>query len=273
MPKLFLSLEVDLQMNKNNCPLVSVIIPVYNEQKHLSECLQSIINQDYSTMEIIIINDGSKDKSSEIIRMFKQKDKRISCFNNPIRIGASESRNIALSHARGKYVAILDADDVCKENRISLQVNFMEANPKIFLVGGFAIGIDSKGNKINSFVKPCDSNEIKKLILKNNTFVHSTVMFKNNGSVKYRSKLEFVEDYDLFLRTLLENKKITNIPFFLVKYRLRKNYRKSMRRKIQVALTLKAKEFFLLGQKGINEYNLFSRADYLRNNLKNGARL
>ena len=99
--------------------LVSIIIPVYNAEPHLRKCLQSAVNQTYPHLEIIVVNDGSSDKSEQICREFQANDRRI-CFINKENGGVSSARNEALNTASGKYIAFIDSDDYVSEHYIEI---------------------------------------------------------------------------------------------------------------------------------------------------------
>ena len=94
-----------------NLPLISVIIPVFNVEKYLRTCLNSVINQTYSCLEILLINDGSSDKSGEICAEFARKDARIRLFSQP-NSGQAVARNLGLDNAQGEFVSFVDSDDV-----------------------------------------------------------------------------------------------------------------------------------------------------------------
>src|SRR5256885_1916657 len=105
-------------------PLVSVVLPVYNAQKYLRDAIRSILDQDYPTLEIIIIDDGSADNSSQIISGFT--DKRIFHISNEKNSGLIYSLNLGFEIANGKYIARMDADDICLQGRFRAQVEFLE---------------------------------------------------------------------------------------------------------------------------------------------------
>jgi len=95
--------------------LISVIIPVYNCEKYIEECLNSIINQTYKNLEIIVVNDGSSDKSLDIINNFKDNDSRVNVISTENK-GVSHARNVGLNKATGKYISFVDSDDWLDEN-------------------------------------------------------------------------------------------------------------------------------------------------------------
>ena len=101
--------------------MVSVIIPVYNTDKYLSHCLDSLINQTINKIEIICVNDCSSDNSKEIIKEYALKDKRIILVDNKIKHGAGISRNIGLNIAKGDYVFFMDSDDYISNNSFFLR--------------------------------------------------------------------------------------------------------------------------------------------------------
>ena len=99
------------------CPLVSVIIPVYNSELYLEDCLQSVINQTCRRMEIILVNDGCTDGSPDIINAYAAKDDRIVTLSQPNR-GVSAARNAGLSIAKGEYVFFVDSDDTVRDDAV-----------------------------------------------------------------------------------------------------------------------------------------------------------
>ena len=91
--------------------MISVIIPVYNTAKYVGKCIESIINQSYKNLEILIIDDASTDSSFDICKDYADTDKRIKIIRNDINIGLSGSRNIGIDISKGKYIAFVDSDD------------------------------------------------------------------------------------------------------------------------------------------------------------------
>ena len=127
-------------------PKISVIIPVYNTAKYLSEALDSICNQTLSELEIIIINDSSTDNSLDIIKEYAQKDNRITYFSYPNQ-GQGVARNIGLSHAIGKYIYFMDSDDILSENALEECYSLCENNQLDFIL----FDAESFGDKIRGF--------------------------------------------------------------------------------------------------------------------------
>lgn len=150
--------------------LLSIIIPIYNVELYLDECLESVHTQLYSDIEIICINDGSTDNSLSILQQWQQKDPRIIIINQENK-GLSGARNTGLKYAKGKYVAFIDSDDSIKRNMYSLLIDLVEKN-NIDVIGcgfeqypnGLAQSFSFKKNTISEF----------KDLLSNNTRVQST---------------------------------------------------------------------------------------------------
>ena len=135
-------------------PKVSVIVPVYNMEKYLSRCLTSLINQTIDNLEIIVVNDGSTDKSDEIIKEYKK-------ANNNIRYvtkengGLSSARNFGLLYATGEYIAFLDSDDLLALHCIESCMQIVEREKDIDLVWHDFYSIDENGKKIDIY-NVCD---------------------------------------------------------------------------------------------------------------------
>lgn len=100
-------------------PSVSVIVPVYNAEKYLPQCIDSIVNQTIGDIEVLLINDGSSDSSGEILAQYASKDERIKVIEQPNK-GAGAARNIGLAMAEGKYLSFLDSDDFFEPNMLEL---------------------------------------------------------------------------------------------------------------------------------------------------------
>src|SRR3989344_7219283 len=118
----------------NDKPLVSILLPVFNAERYLRASLTSTLSQSYSNIEVICVDDGSKDNSLKILRDFARADKRVKVFKNTKNMGIGFTANKALSHARGKFIARMDADDVMLQGRIEKQIAFLQSNKEVVLV-------------------------------------------------------------------------------------------------------------------------------------------
>ncbi|MCL2860014.1 MAG: glycosyltransferase [Oscillospiraceae bacterium] len=103
--------------------LISIIVPIYNTEKYLKKCLDSIINQTYQNLEIILINDGSTDKSYEICKKYKNKDDRIILINKKNNTGQSDARNRGLNIAKGDFIGFVDSDDIIHKDMFKILLN------------------------------------------------------------------------------------------------------------------------------------------------------
>lgn len=115
--------------------MVSVIIPCYNYGHLIAETIESLQQQTYPDIEIIVINDGSKDNTEEIVKSISQKDSRVQCYSFP-NTGLGSSRNRGLEIAKGNYIQFLDADDLLEKRKFEWQVKFFEENPGVDIVYG-----------------------------------------------------------------------------------------------------------------------------------------
>ena len=202
-------------------PKVSVIMPMYNEEKYLSQSIESILNQTFKDFEFIIIDDYSKDNSIEIVESYK--DKRIKLIKNKENLGTVKTRNIGLREAKGKYISILDGDDLSLLNRLSTQYNYLENNKHIFLVGSSAIYIDDKGKELRRFRKYNDYELLAFRLPKSCSIVHSSIMFRNTNKYLYDEDFISAHDYNFYLDLLSAGKNLTNLPEFLIKHRVHKD--------------------------------------------------
>src|SRR5581483_89296 len=118
----------------NNQPLVSILLPIRNNQEHLLACLESIISQTYENIEIIAIDDHSTDESYQILRTFKKLDKRIRIFQNVKPYGLRLTLNRCVNRSKGQFIAFMNPDDMITKSKIARQVQFLLQNPKIAAV-------------------------------------------------------------------------------------------------------------------------------------------
>lgn len=203
-------------------PIISVIMSVYNGEKYLSEAINSVLSQDFSDFEFIIIDDGSTDKSLEVIKSFS--DNRIKVIFRENR-GLIASLNEAISLSTGQYIARMDADDICLSNRFFKQLEAF-SNSEVGLVGSWANKINENGEEVGMMAyPPLDYQKIKSFFIKHNPFIHSSVMIKKEvfDSVGvYNPKYKHAEDYELWSRVLRKFKAL-NIPEPLIKYRINNN--------------------------------------------------
>jgi len=183
-------------------PLISVIIATYNRANCIRKAIRSVLTQAYRNIELIIIDDGSTDKTKEIVQLFLF-DKRVHYVRQENK-GASIARNNAIKISKGKYIAILDSDDFwCGPKKLEKQVDFLERNPEYALVGGGVIEVDKKGKEIMRYLLLENDEDIRKAILVDNAFAHATALFRKDTWEKvkgYDEEFDGLEDRDLWLK-------------------------------------------------------------------------
>ncbi len=208
---------------KSNRPLVSVILAVKDGGKTLPKVLDSLLNQTYSNIEIVVVNDGSKDKTANILERYEKKDSRVKVIINKRNLGKCKSRNKAIKESTGKYIAVNDADDISYPHRIERELEYLENNQKVYLVGSRANILDEQGNRIGISWGKKEPAYISRLLLQKNILVHSSVMFRNEQEFFYREKFPRAQDYDLYLQMVAHRKRIYLLPNILVGYSTKKD--------------------------------------------------
>jgi glycosyltransferase involved in cell wall biosynthesis len=200
-------------------PLVSVAMPVYNSEKYIRQAIDSVLAQTCSDFELVIVNDGSSDRSKEIILSYA--DERIRYMENEKNLGIVKTRNRCIEHSAGKYIAVLDNDDIALPSRLEEQVRFLEANNDYGVCGSFYWIIDGKGKLISKKILPVTDREVKTYLLFDNCFCNSSVMIRSEllKERPYAEGLDKIEDY-YFLYMVSKFKKLTNLPVFATQYRV-----------------------------------------------------
>ena len=145
-------------------PLITVYMPVFNAAKFLHQSINSILNQTFSDFEFIIVDDASTDNSWKIIKSYSKKDNRIIPIKNKINLGVSLTSNIAISQAKGKFLARMDADDISFTDRLQKQLDFLQQNHSLVAVGGQCIVIDSQDNIIGHKNFPTEPHKLKDML-------------------------------------------------------------------------------------------------------------
>ena len=213
-----------------NVPLVSVIMTVYNCEKFLEESLDSLVNQTFRDFEVVIYNDGSTDKTRDIISKFWGKFKHgCICINGLHRLGCPQGRNAAVACARGGYLAIQDGDDISFPTRLEEQVYFLNRKcENMFCVGSWAEEIDETGKSIGQMIYPPERhNEIvdamKRSLNPINPMIDSSTMFRKEAFILldgyHGDKWDLVPDFYLWARAIVEDYELANIPKKLTCYR------------------------------------------------------
>jgi glycosyltransferase involved in cell wall biosynthesis len=202
-------------------PAVSVIIPVYNTDRFVAQTIESVLTQTFGDFELIAIDDGSTDRSREILDEFAKRDPRVRVVSRANK-GLVETLNEGLSLARGPLVARMDADDLCDPRRIELQVRSLTDDPRLVAVGCSAAAIDEEGNVLGDYSTPATHEEIEVSHLKGHSAIHHpSVMFRTDVVRRLGGYRDLVpcEDFDLWLR-LGEVGRLANLPEKLITKRL-----------------------------------------------------
>ena len=201
--------------------LISVIIPYYKKKEYIISSINSVLNQTYKNLEIIIIYDDLNKEDLNLLKKIKKKDKRIKIYINKKNLGAGRSRNKGIKLSKGIFVAFLDSDDLWKKNKLKKQIFFMKKN-----------GINASHTSytiINSNNKIIGSRNAKdmsyKLLLKSCDIGLSTVVLKKEiitSKIKF-ANIKTKEDYVLWLKITLNNNKIFALKDKLTKWRKLEN--------------------------------------------------
>ncbi len=220
-------------------PLVSVAMVTRNVERFLPEAIESILNQTFNDLEFVIVDFGSTDSSKSIVAAYQLKDARIKFHEIPT-CTLSEARNASCFLAAGRYVAIMDADDIAVTDRLASQIEFMDQHPEVGLVGGATEWIDETGKVLRNQFYPSGDSEIREALLSNSPFCNPTVLIKRDvfAATGGFRKLAPAEDYDLFLR-ISERCEMANLPRVVLRYRIHP-HQESQRNVKQMTLSVLA---------------------------------
>lgn len=204
-------------MNANNNPLVSIVIPFYNNESTLIDAIKSVYAQTYDNWELILLNDGSKDTSLEIANSIK--DPRVTVFNDGVNRGLVYRLNQSPSLAKGNYIARMDADDLMDPERIEKQMSFFIKDETLDLVdtGAFSISEIGEPLGIRGLV---DIQYDPKFIINNAMLLHASIIGKKEWFInnKYDQVYIRAEDRELWIRTY-EKSKFARVkePLYIVR--------------------------------------------------------
>jgi glycosyltransferase involved in cell wall biosynthesis len=203
-------------------PRVSVVLPAYNRNRYIREACDSVLDQDWPDIELIVVDDGSTDGTWETLQSYGD---RITLLSHDGRVnkGQSAAINLGLKHVTGKYVAILDSDDYWLPGKLRCLIPFLEAHPEVGLVYTNGYGVDETGTKIYDFlpadhVEPNDPNAVLLdcyTLLPNNSIVRKTAM---DEAGEFEESFRAAQDHDMLIR-LAEVTQLAYVPEFLFCYR------------------------------------------------------
>ena len=212
-------------MEEKTQPLVSIIIACYNGEKYIDSCMQALLNQTYSNIEIIVCDDASLDNSLEKLLGWQKKDKRIRVVHNAINMYAGASRNRCIEESNGEYCAIQDIDDISAPNRVEVLLNdLLEKNEIAFVSSQMSAFIEDYNNPFTTLTAGKEF-PTRKNFLSGQPFNHPATMFrtcclKDVGGYRISKETRKAEDYDLYMRLYAKGYKGHNLACSLYYFRL-----------------------------------------------------
>ncbi len=203
-------------------PDISVIMSVYNGELYLEEAIESVRNQTFQNWELIVINDCSTDNTAQILADFSRVDDRIHVYTNEVNLRLPKSLNKAISFASGKYIARMDADDICLSERLEKQFRFMEEHEDIALSSCRFMTLKNGVYQSGGAGGRCDSEAMHAMLLVANPILHPGVIAKAEvvKALKYDTTLTCTEDLELWTRMAIGRYKMEILPECLMLYRL-----------------------------------------------------
>lgn len=174
--------------------LISVIVPVYNAERFISETINTVLKQSYTNFELILVDDNSQDESEKIIRKFMLSDERIVYHKLDKNCGAAIARNTGIELAHGEFICFLDADDLWDENKLKIQYEFMKQNNYAFSYSSYEFANENGIPNGKKVIVPKKINY--KMALRNTTIWTCTVMFNMNILNKDTIKMPNVKSED-----------------------------------------------------------------------------
>lgn len=185
-------------------PLVSILMPVRNEEKNLPRSMESALRQTMGDLELVVSDNGSSDRSWETMMGYRKSDKRVKVFRNK-NMGFTRSLNLLVRLASGKYIARLDADDEFLPEKLAKQIALMEGNKSASMVAGRCCVVDESGDRLYEHGPPGLPDEIRWSLIFRNEFWHSSVMWKSESNLRYDESFTYAQDYELWSRVAKNN--------------------------------------------------------------------
>jgi len=248
-------------------PKISVIISVYNGAKFLSHSIESVINQDFTDWELLIIDDGSTDNTKEIVDGYVKKDKRLKYFYEENSGGPAKPKNLGFSKSSGSYIAYLDQDDEWLPTKLSKQINLFEntTNSKLGLVTSDVILVNESEKRLKQYKSPFNLN-LNDLLIYDYIFSNSSVMLKREvietiGPRDETPDMGYYEDWDMWLRIKSSGYDFDVVREFLINYTVRNQ---SLSQKASYVQKARYNEYFFnkhadLYKKSNLSYKIFCR--------------
>jgi len=213
-------------------PLISVILPVFNAAPYVAEAIQSILAQTCENFELLIVDDASDDESGSIIRLFS--DSRIVRLDNEVNRGLSFSLNRGMRHARGVFLARMDADDISLPDRFARQVDYLQKHPDVAVCGSWMETFGDGGETV--WKVPEHHDAIVSRLVFESALCHPTVMVRRSllvdAGLEYSEEYRLAQDFELWSRCF-RSLRFANIQEVLLRYRLHGHNRDAARQKKQ----------------------------------------
>jgi len=200
-------------------PKVTVFMPVHNRETFVAASIRSVLDQSFEDFELLVIDDGSTDRSAEIVGSLD--DHRIRLVHNESNLGIPRTRNRGLELAQGEYIALLDSDDLAYPQRLALQVDYLNQNPEVAAVGSWAHRVSRTGEPRSSIQRPTLPRHLHARILFVSCLKNPTVMARTDvmREFRYREDFKFCQDIELWSR-VSSKYPLANLPRYLIQYRL-----------------------------------------------------
>lgn len=212
------------RIDGNSLPMVSVVMPAYNAEKYIKETIESVQKQTVSNWELIIVDDCSSDQTRMIIQEIQKKDERIKLLVNAVNLGVAKTRNRGFDECKGQYVALLDSDDLWREDKLEKQLKVYEETEADIVYCSYALIDEDGGKSCNDFIVPEKADY--ELMLTKSVISCSTAMFKREVIEKYHFTEDYYhEDYVLWLTMLRDGLEARGTSEVLADYRQIENSR------------------------------------------------
>lgn len=210
-----------MTLSISEAPSISVLLSCYNGERWLAEAIESVLGQTFKDFEFVIVDDGSKDSSAELIREFADRDSRIVVISKS-NTGLADSLNVGIQRSRGEWIARIDADDICEPRRLELQIAKAREDSRLVFVGAGLLEIDESGRPRKAYRYPCSHGALVRNLVTARRFPpHSSAFFRASAVRSiggYRARIWRAEDRDLWLR-LAEKGRMAALEAPLVRVR------------------------------------------------------
>ena len=202
-------------------PRVSIVMAAYNGEPYVRDAIRSVLDQDFSDFELIVVDDGSTDGTAAVVTGFG--DARIRYHRNERNLGQTPSLNVGVRMARGEYLARLDTDDEYLPGKLRTQVEFLDANPEVALCGTWARCIDEHGAPSGVFRAPTRERDVAFRLVWASPVCHVSVMMRRDAVLEaggYDESYRYAADHQLWSELVARGHRLVNLPEYLMKYRV-----------------------------------------------------